>query len=150
MVLVILGQATTGLKGHYTEGAELVDSVLDVVWKQAGSCDSLQGFQLTHLLGRGTGSVTSTLLINKIREYSDCIVNTFSVVLSPKVPDTMVETYNATPSVHQLVEKVDETFYIDSMALQDPKAHTNLWRPEPSRLSYHEQCHHLPLFPRPA
>ena len=30
------------LQGHYTEGAELVDSVLDVVRKEAEGCDCLQ------------------------------------------------------------------------------------------------------------
>ena len=29
-------------KGHYTEGAELIDSVLDVVRKEAEGCDCLQ------------------------------------------------------------------------------------------------------------
>ena len=33
---------------------------------------------------------------------------TFSVVPSPKVSDTVVEPYNATLSVHQLVENADE------------------------------------------
>ena len=75
-------------KGHYTEGAELVDSVLDVVRKEAESCDCLQGFQLTHSLGGGTGSGMGTLLISKIREeYPDRIMNTFSVVPSPKVSE---------------------------------------------------------------
>jgi hypothetical protein len=32
------------IKGHYTEGAELIDSVLDVVRKEAEGCDCLQGF----------------------------------------------------------------------------------------------------------
>ena len=102
-------------KGHYTEGAELIDSVLDVVRKEAeawmfcytrqspvffrswwitmhhetpksclvcpvcellvsmigGSeegCDCLQGFQLCHSLGGGTGAGMGTLLISKVRE----------------------------------------------------------------------------------
>eukprot|EP00731_Ephydatia_muelleri_P036845 Em0337g5a len=55
-------------KGHYTEGAELVDAVLDVVRKEAEGCDCLQGFQLTHSLGGGTGSGMGTLLVSKIRE----------------------------------------------------------------------------------
>ncbi|XP_029349164.1 tubulin beta-4B chain isoform X9 [Echeneis naucrates] len=45
----VFGQSGAGnnwAKGHYTEGAELVDSVLDVVRKEAESCDCLQGFQL--------------------------------------------------------------------------------------------------------
>ena len=32
-------------KGHYTEGAELVDSVLDVVRKESEGCDCLQVFR---------------------------------------------------------------------------------------------------------
>jgi len=50
-----------------------------------------------------------TLLISKIREeYPDRMMMTFSVVPSPKVSDTVVEPYNATLSVHQLVENADE------------------------------------------
>ena len=79
-------------KGHYTEGADLVDAVLDVVRKEAESCDCLQGFQLTHSLGGGTGSGMGTLLISKIREeYPDSIMSAFSVVPSPKVSDTVVD-----------------------------------------------------------
>lgn len=82
------GAGNNWAKGHYTEGAELVDSVMDVVRKEAESCDCLQGFQLTHSLGGGTGSGMGTLLISKIREeYPDRIMNTFSVVPSPKVQD---------------------------------------------------------------
>ncbi|XP_025239768.1 tubulin beta-2A chain isoform X12 [Theropithecus gelada] len=75
---------------------------------------------LTHSLGGGTGSGMGTLLISKIREeYPDRIMNTFSVMPSPKVSDTVVEPYNATLSVHQLVENTDETYSIDNEALYD-------------------------------
>ena len=55
------------------------------------------GFQLTHSLGGGTGSGMGTLLISKIREeYPDRIMNTFSVVPSPKVQlYRLVPCYNA-------------------------------------------------------
>ena len=98
----VFGQSGAGnnwAKGHYTEGAELVDSVLDVVRKESESCDCLQGFQMTHSLGGGTGSGMGTLLISKIREeYPDRIMNTFSVVPSPKVNTSiqkikLTETY---------------------------------------------------------
>ena len=107
-------------KGHYTEGAELVDNVMEVVRKETEGCDCLQGFQLTHSLGGGTGSGMGTLLISKIREeYPDRIMTSFSVIPSPKVSETVVEPYNATLSVHQLVENTDETFCIDNEALYD-------------------------------
>ncbi|KAI1308999.1 Tubulin beta-2 chain [Halotydeus destructor] len=84
----VFGQSGAGnnwAKGHYTEGAELVDSVMDVIRREAEHCDCLQGFQLTHSLGGGTGSGMGTLLISKIREeYPDRIMTTYSVVPSPK------------------------------------------------------------------
>jgi tubulin beta len=107
-------------KGHYTEGAELIEEVLDVVRKEAEGCDLLQGFQLCHSLGGGTGSGLGTLLMSKIREeFPDRMMCTFSVVPSPKVSDTVVEPYNATLSVHQLVENADEVMCIDNEALYD-------------------------------
>ena len=94
---ISIGLTTTS----YTEGAELVDQVLDVVRREAEGCDCLQGFQITHSLGGGTGAGMGTLLISKIREeYPDRMMATFSVVPSPKVSDTVVEPYNATLSVH--------------------------------------------------
>lgn len=114
------GAGNNWAKGHYTEGAELVDQVLDILRKETESCDSLQGFQLCHSLGGGTGSGMGTLIISKIKEeFPDRIMNTYSVVPSPKVSDTVVEPYNSTLSVHQLVENTDETFCIDNEALYD-------------------------------
>ncbi|KAM5344535.1 hypothetical protein ACJ41O_013071 [Fusarium nematophilum] len=119
----VFGHSSAGnnwAKGHYTEGAELVDQVLDVVRREAEGCDSLQGFQMTHSLGGGTGSGMGTLLISKIREeFPDRMMATFSVVPSPKVSDTVVEPYNATLSVHQLLDNSDATFCIDNEALYD-------------------------------
>ncbi|KAG0467100.1 hypothetical protein HPP92_018092 [Vanilla planifolia] len=119
----VFGQSGAGnnwAKGHYTEGAELIDAVLDVVRKEAENCDCLQGFQVCHSLGGGTGSGMGTLLISKIREeYPDRMMLTFSVFPSPKVSDTVVEPYNATLSVHQLVENADECMVLDNEALYD-------------------------------
>jgi len=71
-------------------------------------------------LGGGTGSGMGTLLISKIREeYPDRIMTTYSVVPSPKVSDTVVEPYNATLSIHQLLENADQSFLIDNEALYD-------------------------------
>ncbi|CAE8648452.1 unnamed protein product, partial [Polarella glacialis] len=99
---------------------ELIDSVLDVVRKEAEGCDCLQGFQMCHSLGGGTGSGMGTLLISKVREeYPDRVMETFSVIPSPKVSDTVVEPYNAVLSFHQLVENSDECFLLDNEALYD-------------------------------
>ncbi|XP_016983089.1 tubulin beta chain isoform X2 [Drosophila rhopaloa] len=119
----VYGQSGAGnnwAKGHYTEGAELIDSVLEVLRKESEGCDCLQGFQLAHSLGGGTGSGLGTLLISKIREeYPDRIMLSFSVVPSPKVSEVVVEPYNATLSLHQLIVNTDLTFCIDNEALYD-------------------------------
>merc|ERR1711945_5728 len=52
-------------------------------------------------------------------EYPDRIMETFSVIPSPKVSDTVVEPYNAVLSFHQLVENADECFLMDNEALYD-------------------------------
>ncbi|GFY77492.1 tubulin beta chain [Trichonephila inaurata madagascariensis] len=73
----------------HTEGAELVDTVLDVVRKEAKKLRQ-KGFSASPLLEEGG-----------------------------PVSDTVVEPYNATLSVHQLVENTDETYCIDNEALYD-------------------------------
>jgi tubulin beta len=114
------GAGNNWAKGHYTEGAEIVDAVLDVVRREAEAAECLQGFQLSHSLGGGTGSGLGTLLLSRIKEeYPDRMMCTFSVCPSPKVSDTVVEPYNATLSIHQLVENADAVFCIDNEALYD-------------------------------
>ncbi|OXU24228.1 hypothetical protein TSAR_001322 [Trichomalopsis sarcophagae] len=114
------GAGNNWAKGHYTDGAELVDNVMEVIRRETESCDCPQGFQMTHSLGGGTGSGMGTLIISKIRdEYPDRIVSTFSVVPSPKVSDTVVEPYNATLSICRLMEYTDQTYCMDNEALYD-------------------------------
>ncbi|CAD8141138.1 unnamed protein product [Paramecium pentaurelia] len=119
----IFSQTGTGnnwAKGHYSEGADLIDSVLDVVRKEAENCDSLQGFQMIHSLGGGTGSGMGTLLISKVKEeYPDRIVETFSIIPSSKVSDTVIESYNAILSINQLIENINQCMIMDNEALHD-------------------------------
>ncbi|ODQ67806.1 beta tubulin [Nadsonia fulvescens var. elongata DSM 6958] len=120
---MISGQSGAGnnwAKGFYTEGAELMESVMDVIRREAEQADSLQGFQLAHSLGGGTGSGLGTLLLTKIKEeYPDRMLSTYSVLPSPKVSDTVTEPYNAVLSFHQLVDNADATFCLDNEALYD-------------------------------
>ncbi|VDM92122.1 unnamed protein product [Litomosoides sigmodontis] len=79
----------------------LVKAVMEII--------GLKGFQLTHSLGGDTGSGMETLLIAKMREeYPDRIMSSFSIFPSPKVSDVIIEPYNATMSVHQLVENIEK------------------------------------------
>ncbi|XP_069141628.1 tubulin beta-1 chain-like [Argopecten irradians] len=114
------GSGNNWTKGFYTEGAELVEQVMDVIRKETEACDRLQGFQLTHSLGGGTGSGMGTLIASKVRdEYSDRIMCTYSILPSPKVSEVITEAYNAILSANQLLGNTDETFCIDNEALFD-------------------------------
>ncbi|TFK50215.1 beta-tubulin 2 [Heliocybe sulcata] len=120
-----VGAGNNWAKGYYTEGAELIDSIMDVIRKQADACDAMQGFQLIHSLGGGTGAGLGTLLLSKLREeYPDRMLATFSILPAPKVSETVVEPYNALLSIHQLVENSDMTVCIDNEALYDITART--------------------------
>lgn len=62
-------------RGMCTDGCEVMDELLDCVRREAESCDCLQGFQLMHSLGGGTGPGFGSLLMSKLREeYSDRIM----------------------------------------------------------------------------
>ena len=112
------GAGNNWAKGHYTEGAELVDQAMDVLRREAESCECLQGFQLTHSLGGGTGSGMGTLLLSKIKEeFPDRMVMSYSVFPSASSSDTVTEPYNTTLSINQLLENVDEVVAIDNEAL---------------------------------
>merc|ERR1711865_526331 len=105
--------------GRYVPRAILMDL-------EPGTMDSVRSgpygqiFRPDNFVFGGTGAGMGTLLISKIREeYPDRMMMTFSVVPSPKVSDTVVEPYNATLSVHQLVENADECTVLDNEALYD-------------------------------
>jgi tubulin beta len=64
----VFGQSGAGnnwAKGHYTEGAELIDSVLDVVRKEAENCDCLQGkeFWSSFFVFRKSGMESDTVFL---------------------------------------------------------------------------------------
>ncbi|KAG2337455.1 beta-tubulin 2 [Suillus weaverae] len=114
------GAGNNWAKGYYTEGAELIDGILDIVRRQSEATEALQGFQTIHSLGGGTGAGLGSLLLSKLREeYPDRMLSTFSVLPAPNVSETVVEPYNSLLSVHQLVDNCDLTICIDNEALYD-------------------------------
>ncbi|KAJ2722226.1 Tubulin beta-3 chain [Coemansia sp. Benny D115] len=114
------GAGNNWAKGFYTEGAELLDQVLDTVRQNVERCDMLSGFQLSHSIGGGTGSGMGSLILQKVREeYPDRMMSTFTVIPSPSSSDTVVEPYNSVLTLHHLVENSDMTFCLDNQALSN-------------------------------
>ncbi|XP_054003017.1 tubulin beta chain-like isoform X2 [Hylaeus anthracinus] len=117
----VCGRAGAGnnwAKGYYTEGAELADTALDLIRLEAENCDLMQGIQLLHSLGGGTGSGMGSLLSIKLKdEYPDRILKTYSVIPSPMMSDVVVEPYNAILSLGKFVDYTSQTYCMDNQAL---------------------------------
>jgi tubulin beta len=109
-------------RGHYTAGAEFVDPVMEALRREAEICDFLEGFQLTHSLGEGTGSG-----FGRIREeYPSKVIATYSVAPSnstilkhhlPNITEISLEYYNALLAICRLSEDTDVTHVLDNRAL---------------------------------
>lgn len=114
------GAGNNWAKGHYTEGAEVADTIFDVVRKEAEACDRLQGFQMTHSIGGGTGSGLGALVISRLKEeYAGKIVQTFSVFPSPEASDLGLECYNTILSMKHLIKNADITHVFDNSAFNN-------------------------------
>ncbi|XP_052873619.1 tubulin beta chain-like [Anopheles cruzii] len=115
------GQTSAGnnwARGYHTEGAELLDVIMNSARRMVEGCDCLQGFQLVHSIGGGTGSGLGTLLLENLHDlYPSKIRNTFSVIPSPKVSEVVVEPYNSVLALSSMIQSSDETFCLDNEAL---------------------------------
>ncbi|CAG9320538.1 unnamed protein product [Blepharisma stoltei] len=115
----ISGNTGTGnewSKGHYCQ--EIFDPLMDIIRKESERCDRIQGFQICHSIGGGTGSGLGTLILEKIRDdFEHIILQTNSVFPSPKVSDVVVEPYNAILTMNELIENATSCYAYDNQAL---------------------------------
>ena len=119
----LFGKCSTGNswpKGMYEYGSELIDEALSIIRKQAENSDCLQGVQLFHSLGGGTGSGLSSLLSSHLKdEYPNELLTSFSIFPSPQVSDSVLEPYNAILTMNTLIESMDSVTVIDNGALYE-------------------------------
>ena len=95
-------------ESHYTEDAKLFDSFLDVV-RKSRVFELFQGSLLCRSLRGGTDSDMGRLLISRVREeYAEHIIETFSIISSPKVTVLGIVQHHSFP-FHQHVENRTST-----------------------------------------
>jgi tubulin beta len=115
-----VGAGSNWAKGFYSEGAEMIDNVLDKIRKEAEMSESLQGFQICNSLGGGTGSGMGSMLVEKLHEeYPERVVENFAVMPSPKVSESSCEPYNAVLSLNRLLDHSGICCLMDNEALYD-------------------------------
>lgn len=125
-------------RGHYEDGADSIEKVLEVARKEAEKCESLQGFQFCHSLGGGTGSGMGTLLLCKLKEeYPDKISQVFAVFSTSKVSDIVLEPYNHVLAMHMLIENAELAVALDNeKALDLCRENLNIASPTYADLNY--------------
>lgn len=47
------GAGNNWAKGYYTDGADIIENIVETIQRESEACDSLQGFQISHSLGGG-------------------------------------------------------------------------------------------------
>lgn len=104
--------------GFYSTGSEIIEEVMEGIRKQAEKCDCMEGFQLTHSLGGGTGSGLGSLVMQNLKgEFSDKMLTAYSVVPSIKTPEVVIQPYNSILSMNYLIEECDSNVLISNDSL---------------------------------
>ncbi|XP_001946976.1 tubulin beta-4 chain [Acyrthosiphon pisum] len=113
------GTGSNWAKGYYG-GGEMSRRVADAVRSEAERCDRLQGFQLVHSLGGGTGSGLGGRVLKNVRaSYPNRAAHTYSVAPWTAVSDEPAESYNASLSLARLIGCSRATYLADNRALFD-------------------------------
>eukprot|EP01083_Nonionella_stella_P036275 98990_1 len=128
-----VGPASNFALAHYTDGAEMIDTIMNRIRREIEICDYYQGSNIMHSLCGGTGGGLGTLAILKLRDnYPDKEIFSYSVY--PTITNALrsnfqpqhfshhnhnLAIYNASLSFHQLLENVDIHYVIDNGKLLD-------------------------------
>ncbi|KAF0974231.1 hypothetical protein FDP41_006841 [Naegleria fowleri] len=107
-------------RGHYTVGKDMLDVTIDRLRKIADNCTSLQGFQIFHSVGGGTGSGFASLLVERLSvEFPKKTKLSYTIYPSPQLSTSVVEPYNSVLSTHSLLENNDISVVLDNQAIYD-------------------------------
>ncbi|KAL9650669.1 hypothetical protein ABK040_001725 [Willaertia magna] len=107
-------------RGHYTVGKDMLERTIQTIKKIADNCSSLQGFQIFHSVGGGTGSGFASLLMERLNvEFPKKTKLSFTMYPSPQLTTSVVEPYNSVLSTHALLEHTDVSVVLDNEAIYD-------------------------------
>jgi len=112
------GSGNNFAKGYKHDGNLLLPAVWDTLTKEVEKCERLQGIQIIHAIGGGTGSGFGSLLLENINEnLSECLALTCTVLPSFKMSETVVEPYNSILAMNALTNQAHETMCYENAAL---------------------------------
>ncbi|CAG9329462.1 unnamed protein product [Blepharisma stoltei] len=84
-------------KGYY--GSEVDEYIIDLAKSKTEACDSLQGFEISHSLGGGSGSGLTSRVIEMLKdEFPEILICMHTIFPYSGMGDCLVEPYNVTLS----------------------------------------------------
>ncbi|EFC47083.1 alpha-tubulin [Naegleria gruberi] len=130
-------------KGYHIMSGEMWDYVKERVRKMVENCDSMGTVLVTHSLGGGTGSGSTSSLIYDlahefqlpmVSKYGHDIVDTmikscFSIFPTETYSTSILEPYNAVIALHYIHDNVQSIFSYDNYALSNACVESGIKNP---------------------
>lgn len=113
------GGAGNNWASGYHQGEQVLEDILDMIDREAGYSDSLEGFTLTHSIAGGTGSGMGSFILEALNDrYPKKLIQTYSVFPNQSgISDTVVQPYNSILSLKRLTLNADAVVVLDNTAL---------------------------------
>eukprot|EP00484_Ammonia_sp_Unknown_P008479 CAMPEP_0197072812 /NCGR_PEP_ID=MMETSP1384-20130603/210285_1 /TAXON_ID=29189 /ORGANISM="Ammonia sp." /LENGTH=481 /DNA_ID=CAMNT_0042511633 /DNA_START=967 /DNA_END=2412 /DNA_ORIENTATION=+ len=110
--------------GRYSDAAYFVErqSVMQLIRRQLEQHENylLQGIEVVHSIGGGTGSGMGCLILQELKDMyygGKFTISSFTTFPSVRVSDIVVEPYNAVLALDGMKDSVDQVFVIDNGSL---------------------------------
>ncbi|OHS96229.1 Tubulin beta chain, nucleomorph [Tritrichomonas foetus] len=116
--------------GRYGDKAqELVSEMVDILRKEAESCDALEGIQIAHALGGGSGSGMMTSLTSEFfLQFCGKFLNYYTIFPS-RQSENVIEPLNSILSLSTLIDYTEAVYTFDNDSLYEICGAANITNP---------------------
>lgn len=113
------GGAGNNWASGYSQGEAVQEDILDMIDREVGYSDSLEGFTLCHSIAGGTGSGMGSYLLEALNDrFPKKLVQTYSVFPNQsESSDVVVQPYNSLLTLKRLTLNADAVVVLDNTAL---------------------------------
>lgn len=114
------GGAGNNWASGYHQAEEAAEDIIDMIDREAGYADSLEGFCMTHSIAGGTGSGMGSYLLELLADrYPKKLLQTFSVFPNQNedASDVVVQPYNSVLTLKRLALEAEAVVVLDNTAL---------------------------------